>query len=109
MNPMDKDAGVIFVLLERFNKQRYPMVLELKKKLDAGEPISDYDVEFLERVLSEARDLEPLVDHHPEYCDLVTSVFSLYAAIAKRVVENERKQTNGGHLTRHENERGTGQ
>ena len=47
MSTKDKDKGVILVLLERFNKQRLPRALSLKKKVDSGELLDDYDHKYM--------------------------------------------------------------
>ena len=87
------DPGVIYVLWKRFETQIYPRALELKKKVDAGESVSDDDLEFLARTLSDWREIEPLLDRHPEYRPLVEEAFALYNAIADRAAENERRKS----------------
>ena len=46
----EKDKGMILVLIDRFNKQRYPRALSLLKKVDSGEILSDYDHAYIKEV-----------------------------------------------------------
>ena len=91
MKPASKDAGVIYVLLDRFNKQLYPKALEIKQKMNAGQPINEFDLGHLQHVLAELRDLKSLIHRNPEYGELAASIMSLYAQLAKQALENERK------------------
>ena len=49
-----KDAGTILVLLNRLNNERLPRAQELKKRVDRGECLCDYDMQFLKSVLADA-------------------------------------------------------
>lgn len=89
-NPTE-DAGVIQTLLDRLNSQRLPMALTLKDKVDQGETLSDHDIRKLEEVFADARKIQPLVDRHPEYHDLVARILNLYSEILERALENEKK------------------
>jgi hypothetical protein len=50
MDQKEKDKGLIMVLLERFNKQRLPRALSLKKKVDSGELLDDYDHKYIKEL-----------------------------------------------------------
>jgi hypothetical protein len=91
MSSPDKDIGVIAVLLHRLETDRLPTMLSLKKKVDAGERLSDGDIEYLNRAIADAKaaGLQPLLERHPEYRDLVTALFSMYGQIIDRALENE--------------------
>lgn len=91
MSHPDHDAGTIQVLLERLNSQRLPMALELKKKVDQGETLSDHDMGALDDILDHARQIQPLLDRHPEYTGLVTQVVNLYKEILDKALANEQK------------------
>lgn len=85
------DAGVTQTLLDRMNNQRLPRALELKEKVDAGEPLGEYDLRFLEDVFADARTIQPMVDRHPEYQKLVARIIHLYKEILDKALENENK------------------
>ena len=96
MDSKKTDSGVIVALLERFTKERYPRALALKQKMDAGERLSDFDLEYLKRILTDAEQLQPLLDRHPELRPLAATAFSLYEEIAKRALENEQRSSPSG-------------
>jgi hypothetical protein len=87
-----KDIGVMQVLLERFNTQRLPRALDIKKKVDAGELLLSEDVAYLEHVLADAQQIQSLVDKHPEYRELVARATHLYNEITAKALENEKSK-----------------
>lgn len=91
MRDSSNEAGVIQVLMERFNNQRLPMALEIKAKVDAGESLSDFDLRFLDEVLMDAQKIQPWVGRHPEYQGLVVRAIGLYKEIVDKAAENEKK------------------
>ena len=91
MDQKEKDKGVIFVLLERFNKQRYPRALALKKKVESGELLNDYDHKLIEEVLKDANQISSLIERNPEYKDLATKVLNLWNEIIEKDIENQEK------------------
>jgi hypothetical protein len=91
MHDATYDAGVCQTLLERLNQQRLPRVLELKEKVDAGEPLGEFDLHFLDEAFTDAQAILPLVDRHPEYQQLAARVIHLYKAIVDQARENERQ------------------
>ncbi len=91
MTEDSKDEGVITVLLQRLEQQRLPRVLDLKKKVENGELLNEFDIEFLSEVFADAERVKPLIDRHPEFADLVTKMVSLYKEITEKALENENK------------------
>jgi len=83
------DDGVIAVLLERFNKQRLPRLLDIKKKVDSGKKLEDFDITFLEEVLKDASSNMHLGDNHAELHELVAKIIHLYHGITERALKNE--------------------
>lgn len=86
-----QDAGVIEALLQRLNDFRLPRMLDLKKVVDRGDPISQTDMDFLERVLEDAQTAQGLFDRHPELQPLAARLSSLYQDIVSKALENEKK------------------
>jgi hypothetical protein len=91
MNEADSDAGIISVLLDRLEKQRLPRVLALKEKVDSGETLDDFDIEYLEEAFSDAGKIEALIERHPEYKEIAARVTGLYQEITSKALENEKK------------------
>lgn len=85
------DQGTIQVLLERMNTFRLPRALDLKKRVDAGEKLSDHDIEFLGRVMEDSAQAQELVAKHPEFQSLANKLASLYNHITRKALENEQK------------------
>ena len=93
MNIPDKDLGIASVLVKRFEEERLPGILSIKKKVEAGETLDDGEIVFLRRIIDEARadGLWLLLERHPEYQDLAASVFSTYRRIVEQDLENEQR------------------
>jgi len=92
MSKKSSDAGVIAVLLERFNSQRLPRALSLKEKVDRGETLSDADLAYLEKIFSDFTQVGPIVDRNPEYKQLVAKAIDLYKEITDKALENEKQR-----------------
>ena len=92
MNESLHDAGVIAVLMERFEKQRLPRAQSLKEKVDRGELLDEYDLAFLDEVFADSNNIKPLVDRHPEYQELVSRAIRLYKEITDKAMENEKSR-----------------
>ena len=89
MSELQPDTGVILALLERIKTQRLPRALDIKAKVDRGEPLADFDIEFLEDIFSHAKEVKPLVDRHPDLGPVVAQMIHLYHEITKKALENE--------------------
>ena len=87
---MDKETGILAVLLERLEKQRLPRILSLKEKVDGGTPLDDQDLDFLEKVMKDANKAIPFIDKHPEYQLLATKLMALYNEITEKALELEK-------------------
>jgi len=88
VDPNEK-MGIAEVLITRFEHQRLPQLLAIRERVFSGEALSDTDVNFLERVLSDATANKHLVDSLPHCQDLFARVVHLYHEITTKALENE--------------------
>jgi len=93
MDQNEKDKGVIMVLLERFNKQRLPRALALKKKVDSGELLDEYDHKYIEEIQKDASQIRSIIERNPEYKDLAENIINLWNEIIEKDIENQKKAT----------------
>ena len=91
MNKPTQDAGVIAALLQRLETLRLPRLLAIQEKVDAGEPLGDLELQFMERTIADVQDILPIIDRHPEYQQITTQVISLYKDISEKALQLENK------------------
>jgi len=90
--PKSEDTGLAMALIERFEHWILPRALDIKAKVDRGEPLADFDIDFMEQLLRDAEEVKPLVDRAPEYQTLYTRAVGLYGEITKKGLENEQAE-----------------
>jgi hypothetical protein len=90
MAQSDRDIGVLTALAQRMREQRLPRALAIKERVDAGNVLSDRDVQFLEEILSDANRIAPIVKRNPEYAAVAARMVDLYKEITAKALENER-------------------
>ncbi len=92
MKERSDEAGVIAVLLKHFEAHRIPRALDIKERVDKGEPLNDWDISFIRDVLDEANRVEPLVNRHAEMQSLYAYAVRLYHEITATALLNERAE-----------------
>jgi len=93
MSEQSRDTGVIVALAERFEQQRLPRALQMKQRVERGEKLSAADIEFLEQVFADAKQISTLVDRHPEWEPIVARAMHMYKEITSKALANERLDT----------------
>ncbi len=91
MSNMEDEKGVLAVLMERFESQRLPRALALKAKVDQGEVFDEFDLAFMQELLTDSLQAMPMLQRHPEFEQLAGQVASLYREIAETALANEKK------------------
>jgi hypothetical protein len=91
-DPAD-ELGAIYALIDRFEKQRLPRLLELKKRVDKGEVFSESDILFMYQVTLDAQRSKRLIDRHPEWQEFCAEVIHFYEEIVEKALENEKKSS----------------
>lgn len=87
---MDKETGILTVLMERLEKQRLPRILALKEKVDGGTKLDDADLDYIEKMLKDAKMAIPLIERHPKYQSLAAQLIDLYEDITDKGLQLEK-------------------
>ncbi|HZX77995.1 hypothetical protein [Lysobacter sp.] len=85
------DTGTMQALLERLLNFRLPRAMALKKRVDAGERLTDADIAFLKSALEDAQDGQKFVARNAEFHDLGIRIVQLYEEIVRKATENEKR------------------
>lgn len=85
-----KDLGLAIVLLQKLTEETLPKLAEIESRLDGGECLDHWDIEFLEDLFRRAEQVKPMTDNHPEYQALYAGVVHLYKRIMDKAMLNEK-------------------
>ena len=92
MNNNLKDKMILETLLERFEKIRLPRLLDIKAKVEQGNRLDNFDMEFLEEVFTDARENKHYLDNADDQLKgIFMKVLDLYTDITEKAMENEKK------------------
>jgi len=89
MSNASDDAGIIAVLIERYETQRLPRALDLKARVDRGETLSESDIHFLNTVFLDIQNAAALIDRHPECQKLAAHMLTLCEEICSKGLQNQ--------------------
>ena len=96
MSQHTDDTATLQALLDRLVKYRLPRAMALKKRVDAGERMTDTDIAFMKQALEDAQDGQHFVARNPEFHALGGELVQLYEEIVEKATENEKKAADGG-------------
>jgi hypothetical protein len=89
MSEESEDQGIIQVIVDRMEKQRLPIALELQEKVNRGDTLNDLDLEFLDNVLHDSQKIRAMLDKYPAWQPLAARMVNLYNEITTKALENE--------------------
>jgi hypothetical protein len=90
MTVNQNDLGVFTALIQRLETQHLPQLLQMKARVDQGERLSEHDLQFLEQVLTDAKNVHPLIAEHPQLDPLASKLSALYREITETALANEK-------------------
>ena len=85
------ELAVIYALIERFEKQRLPRLLEIKNRVDGGGLLTEIDIQFMFEIANDAQRSKRLIDRHPEWHSFCAEVIHLFEEVMEKALENETK------------------
>ena len=91
MSEETEDQGIIQVVVDRLEKQRLPVALELLEKVNNGGTLNDLDLAFLDKVFQDTRNNKAMLEKYPAWQPLAARMISLYNEITTKALENEKE------------------
>jgi hypothetical protein len=89
MTDQKAEAGVIQAIMEKLEQQTLPQALDIKRNVDAGEPLGELDTIFLDQALENLRRDSAYVQDHPQWQSLYSRLIDLYDQITRQALKNE--------------------
>ena len=90
MSDSSEDA-TLKALLDRLAKFRLPRLLDIQKRVDGGERLTDSELGFLKQALEDAQDASKYVVREPRAHALGAQIVQLYEAIVRKATDNENR------------------
>jgi hypothetical protein len=84
-----KQTGIALALMDRLEQQRLPFIKALKEKVDKGEILNDFDIGFLNQVMSESNDVRAIISGNQDGMNVYEAVLSLYEDVIAKGMENQ--------------------
>lgn len=90
MSLTKKELGVVQAVMEQYEKDQLPRLLQLKKAVDDGATLTDRDITFLTELIELAKGGPAFAEKHPEFQMLISRAVSLYNHITTKALDNEK-------------------
>ncbi|MBK1700002.1 hypothetical protein [Thiococcus pfennigii] len=91
----ETELALIVTTLDRLRTQRLPRALDIKKKVDAGGTLDEFDINFLKEIFEDSSFTRAAVHTHPEFQEIVARITHLYHEITERALANEQARAGG--------------
>jgi hypothetical protein len=91
----EAEQALIVTTLDRLRTQRLPRALDIKKKVDAGGTLDQFDIAFLNEIFEDSSFRRAAVDTHPEFQEIVARMTHLYREITDKALANEQASAGG--------------
>ena len=86
-----ENKGVLATVMERFEKQRLPRIMDIKGSVDDGNTLNQSEIRFLGEVFKDTKQYAHFVSTHHEFNHLFSQVTSLYDEITTKALSNENR------------------
>ena len=77
------------VILDKIVRITLPRVMTIKRRLDSGESLTDFEIQFLLETYEKNTHNRELFHKHSEYDLFETELMALYAKVINKGLENE--------------------
>jgi hypothetical protein len=84
-----RHEAILVLETRRFRDVHAPRARDLRRRLDRGECLSDFDLAYLFQTLAECRTVGRHAAGVPEWQDICVRVVALYRSLIARAVDNE--------------------
>jgi hypothetical protein len=88
------EMGIVTVWLRRVSHRRLPRLKRIKRAVDSGARLNNYQITFLGKVFKDMQDALPYFDTHPEMQEMAARMVSLYHDITEQAMKNEEELLN---------------
>lgn len=86
-----RELGTKTVIMQRIHKQYLPQLEQMKRRLDRGECLNDYDMSFLERIIANSREWQWRFSGENEQ-RFFSRLSRLYLQVMQQALENEQSK-----------------
>ena len=83
------DLGMLNVFVLRSEKHYLPSAQLLRERVDGGVLLSEHEIQLIQSVLDELKQMIPVFNRNPKYQKLAGGIMALYEDIVLKVTESE--------------------
>lgn len=91
MSSSKRELGIKTAILQRIHKQYLPQLELMKRRLDRGECLNDYDMDVLERIIANSSEWQWRFSGESEQ-RFFSRLSRLYLQVMQQALENEQSR-----------------